>query len=66
MNSGDESAIDIDWAVDADGNKVSLPGADLIRIYTGVHQQNGWIGECSTEIAGVEDLHLLGEEIATR
>ena len=66
VNSGDESAIDIDWAVDADGNKVSLPGVDLIRIYTGVNQQNGWIGECSTEIAGVEDLHLLGEEIATR
>ena len=65
-NISDESAIDIDWAVDADGNRVSLPGVDLIRIYTGVHQQNGWIGECSTEIAGVEDLHLLGEEIATR
>ena len=66
LNTSEESAIDIDWAVDTEGNKVSLPGIDLIRIYTGVNQQNGWIGECSTEICGAEDLHLLGEKIATR
>lgn len=65
-NTDDESAIDIDWATDSDGNPANLPGIDLIRIYTGVNQMNGWIGECSTEIMGVEDLHLLGEEISTR
>lgn len=58
-NPSDASAIDIGWAVDAGGNPVNLPGADFIRIYTGVNQQNGWLGENSTEIMGVEDLHLL-------
>ena len=37
----------------------SLPGVDFVKIYTGVHQVNGWLGECSTEVMGVEDLHLL-------
>ena len=64
-NSGAGSAVDISWAVDSRGQSVDLPGVDFIRIYTGVNQVNGWIGECSTEIMGVEDLHLLGEEIAT-
>lgn len=57
-NTSDRSAIDIDWAVDAEGNPANLPGVDFIRIHTGVNQENGWIGECSTEIMGVVDLHL--------
>ncbi len=65
-NNMDESAIDIDWAVNSKGQKVNLPGVDFIKIYTGVNQENGWLGECSTEITGVEDLHLLGVEIETR
>ena len=65
-NAGDAAAIDIDWAVDANGQKVTLSGIDFIKIYSGVNQENGWLGECSTEIAGVEDLHILGEEIPTR
>jgi len=65
-NTNDESSIDIDWAVDDTGQKVHLPGVDFITIYTGVNQENGWLGECSTEISGVEDLHVLGEEIPTR
>lgn len=58
-NTDDVSAIDIGWAIDAQGQPAGLPGADFIRIYTGVNQQNGWIGECSTEVMGMEDLHLL-------
>lgn len=54
----DSSAIDIDWAVDADGNPANLKGVDFIRIYTGINQENGWLGECSTEIAGIVDLHM--------
>lgn len=54
----DSSAIDIDWAVDADGNPANLKGIDFIRIYTGINQENGWLGECSTEIAGIVDLHM--------
>lgn len=65
-NAKDESAIDIDWAVNSKGQKVHLPGVDFVKIYTGVNQENGWLGECSTEITGVEDLHVLGVEIETR
>ena len=63
INAKNDACIDIDWAVDRNGRKVNLPGADFIKIYTGVNQENGWIGECSTEVAGVVDLHVLGEEI---
>lgn len=65
MNSESDAAIDIEWAVDKQGNAVHLPGVDFIKVYTGVNQENGWIGECSTEITGIEDLHLLGESIAS-
>lgn len=66
VNTREESAIDIDWAVDRKGEKIHLPGVDFIKIYTGVNQENGRLGECSTEIAGIEDLHILGIEIDTR
>lgn len=65
-NQDNESAIDIDWAVDANGNPANLPGVDFIKIYTGVNQENGWLGECSTEVTGIEDLHILKQEIPTR
>lgn len=65
-NDADDSAIDIDWAVNGKGQKVHLPGVDFIKIYTGVNQENGWLGECSTEVSGVEDLHILGKDIKTR
>lgn len=66
VNTGDESAIDIDWAVNDKGQRVHLPGVDFIKIYTGVNQENGWLGENSTELTGVEDLHVLGETLETR
>lgn len=59
LNDSEGAAIDIDWAVDANGAAVHLPGVDFVKIYTGVNQVNGWLGECSTELMGVEDLHLL-------
>lgn len=62
-NGSDGSAIDIDWAVTKDGKPANLPGVDFIRIYTGVNQECGWLGEISTEIIGVEDLHLLNIKI---
>ena len=64
-NGDDDSAIDIDWAVNSYGQRVKLPGVDFIKIYSGVNQENGWLGECSTEVLGVEDLHLLGVSIAS-
>lgn len=52
------NSFDIDWAVDKQGNAVYLPGVDFVRVYTGVNQDCGWIGETSTEILGAKDLHL--------
>lgn len=49
--------IDIDWAVDKDGNSVKMPGVDFVRIHTGVNQTNGWLGENSTEICRVMNTH---------
>ena len=57
-NDSEKSNFNIDWAVDAEGNPVHLQGIDFIKIYTGVNQFNGWLGECSTEVAGVTDLHI--------
>lgn len=65
-NTSDESAIDISWAVNSKGQKVNLPGVDFIKIYTAVNQENGWLGEVSTEIIGIEDLHILNISINTK
>ncbi len=64
-NLEDNSGIDIDWAIDKKGNKVDLPGIDFVKIYNGVNQENGWLGECSTEVERGEDLHMLGKSINT-
>ncbi|MDD3405891.1 MAG: T9SS type A sorting domain-containing protein [Sphingobacteriia bacterium] len=56
-NTDDRSHFDIEWAVDSTGNPVHLNGIDFIKVYTGVLQNNGFLGECSTEIAGITDLH---------
>lgn len=66
VNEKVDAGIDIDWAVNSKGQKVHLPGVDFIKVYTGVNQENGWLGECSTEIMGVDDLHILGIDIDTR
>ncbi|AYN03980.1 cell surface protein [Flavobacterium sp. 140616W15] len=65
-NNDNDSAIDIDWAIDKNGNKIHLPGIDFVKVYNGLNQQAGWLGETSTEIMGATDLHLLGENIPTR
>ena len=54
----DLCSFDIDWAVDSDGNSVSLPGVDFIRVYTGQNQDCGWLGETSTEVGAAFDLSL--------
>ena len=54
----DLNSFDIEWAVDAEGNKVELPGVDFIKVYTAVNQYCGWIGETSTEIIRAQDLHI--------
>jgi hypothetical protein len=59
----DKISFDIGWTVDENGNSVHLPGVDFIRVYTGVNQKCGWLGETSTELARAEDLHVLEPEI---
>lgn len=54
----DLNSFDIGNAVDAEGNRVNLPGADFVRVYTGLNQYCGWLGETSTEIARACDLHI--------
>lgn len=55
----DGCSFDIDWAVDKKGAKVILSGIDFVRIYTGVNQQipTAGVGELSTEVSDVQDLH---------
>ena len=62
-NGKDASCVDIDWAVDEMGNPADLSSIDFVKVYTGVLQSNGWAGECSTEIAGMVDLHALKSDI---
>lgn len=50
--------VDISNAVDATGNKVSLKAIDFIKIQTGVLADGGWLGEVSTEVTGIKDLHF--------
>ena len=40
------------WAVDDNGNPVSLTSVRYVRVYTGVMQMNGIMGESSTEVLG--------------
>lgn len=54
----DLNSFDIGWAVDRDGNPVELPGVDFVRVYTGLNQYCGWLGETSTEICRARDLHV--------
>lgn len=54
----DLNGFDIGWAVDEKGNPVHLRGVDFIKVYTGVNQYCGWIGETSTEIIRAQDLHI--------
>lgn len=54
----DLNSFDISWAVDKEGKPANLPGADFIRVYTGVNQYCGWLGETSTELSRAQDLHI--------
>lgn len=66
VNTKDEASIDISWAINSKHQRVNLPGVDFIKIYTGVNQENGWLGECSTEVTSIEDLHILKVDIDSR
>lgn len=52
------NSFDISNARNSNGEPVKLPGIDFIRVYTGVNQYCGWLGETSTEICRAQDLHI--------
>lgn len=56
-NDQESSALSLANAVDADGNPAKVSRVDFIRIYTGVLQCNGPLGEVSTEISAIQALH---------
>ena len=58
-NNDHRSNFNIEWAVDSEGEPVHLTGIHFVKVYTGVNQYCGWLGETSTEIMGAQDLHLL-------
>lgn len=57
-NDSIANSFNIEWAVDANRQPVNLDRIDFVRIYTGMNQMCGWLGETSTEVRGAEDLHL--------
>ena len=56
-NTSEKAQIKIDWAVREDGTPANLPGIHFVKVYTGLHQYCGQLGETSTEITGATDLH---------
>ena len=59
------NSFDIGNAVNEFGIPVDLPGADFVRVYTGVNQYCGWLGETSTEICRAQDLHIPPKKLRT-
>ena len=57
-NNDAKAQIDIDWAVDKNGNPVKLKGIDFVRVHTGNRTEGGWLGEVSTEVSGFTDLNF--------
>lgn len=53
----EDAGFNLDNAVDAQGNPVSLNAVDFIKVYTGNQQAMGALGEASTELMGAQDLH---------
>lgn len=56
-NDVEGTSFDISWAIDADGNPVSLPSVDFVRVYNAADEVLAQTGELSTEVAGAKDLH---------
>lgn len=50
-------SFDLSWAVDGERRPVDLDFIDFVRVYNGMNQKCGWIGETSTEVSGAEDIH---------
>jgi hypothetical protein len=58
-NTPGGNPVDIATAVDSLGNRVKLKGIDFVKIQTGIEANLGLVGELSTEVSAVWDVHLL-------
>lgn len=56
--------MDLSWAVDDNGKPVTLDSVRYVRVYTGVMQMNGMMGESSTEVLGSHRATLKGDGAA--
>lgn len=54
-NSGGDG-FDISWAVDENGNSVTLDEIHFIKVQNGMLADGSWLGEISTEITGAVDV----------
>lgn len=63
-NADNGSKLDLQWAVDAQGRPANLPGIHFVKVQTAIMQNNGWIGESSTEVSGALDLHMAGGDVS--
>ena len=57
-NTKEGSNFKIDWAVDGNGTPADLDQIDFVKITTAVNQDAGQMGEISTEVTTVENLHF--------
>ena len=56
--------MDLSWAVEDSGKPVVLDSVRYVRVYTGVMQMNGMMGESSTEVLGSHRATLKGDGAA--
>jgi hypothetical protein len=64
-NGSKQAAIDIDWAIDAEGNSVRLPGVDFIKVVNAIQGMRPMMGEYRYQVTSIEDLQLQTVEITT-
>ena len=57
--------MDLSWAVNKDGSPKQLDAVRYVRVYTGVQQMNGIMGESSTEVLGSHRAVKKGDGAAT-
>jgi len=55
QNSGGDG-MDINWAIDGDGQYIDLDKIDFVKIYTAVNANGRFLGELSTEISHMIDV----------
>ncbi|MBO5053234.1 MAG: hypothetical protein J6C44_03225 [Muribaculaceae bacterium] len=55
-NNSSRSGLSLSSAVTLEGQPVRVTRVDFIKVYTGILQNNGPLGECSTEVAGFQSL----------